>query len=83
MDARKQPMDTLADKPGHCLWTGIADDDHADPPPGRPTTGSAPRQPHHPLGTLNKPVCCAWLGHLHGDHAPVTVHVALPIYTHP
>ncbi|WP_327693356.1 amylo-alpha-1,6-glucosidase [Streptomyces sp. NBC_00459] len=30
LDARKQPMDALTSNPGHCLWTGIVDDDHAE-----------------------------------------------------
>jgi glycogen debranching enzyme len=30
LDARKQPADALASNVGHCLWTGIVDEDKAD-----------------------------------------------------
>jgi glycogen debranching enzyme len=30
LDSRKQPMDALASNPGHCLWSGIVDDEHAE-----------------------------------------------------
>ncbi len=29
LDADKQPVDALASNMGHCLWTGIVDDEHA------------------------------------------------------
>lgn len=29
LDARKQPVDALTSNVGHCLWTGIATDEHA------------------------------------------------------
>ena len=29
LDADKRPIDALASNPGHCLWTGIVDDDKA------------------------------------------------------
>ncbi|WP_200308626.1 amylo-alpha-1,6-glucosidase [Streptomyces adelaidensis] len=30
LDGHKQPMDALASNLGHCLWTGIVDDEHAE-----------------------------------------------------
>lgn len=30
LDAHKQPVDTIASNAGHCLWSGIASQDHAE-----------------------------------------------------
>ena len=30
LDAEKQPLDALTSNPGHCLWTGIVDDERAE-----------------------------------------------------
>ena len=30
LDADKQPLDALTSNPGHCLWTGIVDDERAE-----------------------------------------------------
>jgi glycogen debranching enzyme len=29
LDGNKRPLDALTSNPGHCLWTGIVDDEHA------------------------------------------------------
>lgn len=31
LDGHKRPVDSLTSNPGHCLWTGIVDDEHAEP----------------------------------------------------
>lgn len=30
LDGDKRPLDALTSNPGHCLWTGIVDDEHAE-----------------------------------------------------